>query len=66
MNLFRSFLAFFGFPRPSRPEDIPRKLNSTVLAQAMEEARKLRAAHQVDVQSLSVGELPIPRRADKD
>jgi len=66
MNLFRTLLALFGFPRPSRPEDIPHKLNATALANAMEEARKLHANYQVDVQSLSLGELPIPHRADKD
>jgi len=66
MNPFRTLLALFGFPRPSRPEDIPRKLSPAALAHAMEEARKLRTGYQVDVQSLSIGELPIPRRADKD
>jgi hypothetical protein len=64
MNWLRSLLAFLGFPRKSRPEDIPRKLDAATLAQAMEEARKLRI-HHVDVQPLAMGELPIPRRADE-
>jgi hypothetical protein len=64
MAIFRTLLSFFGFRRPSRPEDIPHQLDAVALASAMEEARKLRANHNVDVQSLSTGELPIPRRAD--
>jgi hypothetical protein len=64
MNPFHYVLSLFGFPRASRPEDIPHKLNAAVLSQAMEEARKLHVQHDVSVRSLSRGELPIPRRAD--
>jgi hypothetical protein len=64
MRIIRTLLSFFGISRPSRPEDIPKKLDAATLALAMEEARKLRAHHQVEVQSLAAGEIPIPRRAD--
>jgi hypothetical protein len=66
MKILRYIFSLFRLRRPTRPEDIPKLLTADALSQAMEEARRLHAQHQVDVHPLAPGELPIPRRAEKD
>jgi len=51
--------------RPSRPEDIPQKLDAKTLQHALDEARFLHS-QEVDVKPLGRGEMPLPRRADKN
>jgi hypothetical protein len=58
-------MGWFGFRPRSRPEDIPKKLNSEALEKTLHEARFLHS-HEVDVRPLKTGEIPLPRRADKD
>lgn len=60
----RLFHRLFPSRRVARPEDIPHLLSEDALARAMEEARTLRSHHRVDVQPLTPGEIPVPRRAD--
>jgi len=53
--------------KPSRPEDIPKKLSAETLEKAVQEARFLHTRHAVDVTPLTKGEMPgLPRRADKN
>jgi hypothetical protein len=55
-----------GFYRPSRPEDIPKKLSEKALGEALREARLLHGQHRIIVSELQSGELPgLPRRADE-
>lgn len=64
-RLFNKIIAYLVPRTVSRPEDIPKKLSPEALEIAMNEARKLRAGHAVDVKSLAEDELPgLPRRAD--
>lgn len=60
------FLQRFLGRRASRPEDIPRALDAETLALVMKEAETLQKHFKVDVRPVGKGELPIPRRADKD
>ena len=64
LSSLRLWLSQLLAGRRSRPEDIPRKMTAQALEAALREARFL-AARQVDVKSLSPGELPgLPKRAD--
>jgi hypothetical protein len=50
---------------PSRPQDIPKKLDASSLEKAMQEARFLRSQHEVSVRPLATDEIPgLPRRAE--
>lgn len=52
-------------PKPSRPEDIPKKLDAQALHQAMQEAKFLHQSHAVSVKPLAPDELPgLPKKAD--
>jgi hypothetical protein len=55
--LLRIKKSLFG-ARKSRPEDIPKLLDSETLEKVMIEARFLRFQHSVDVRSLEPGEVP--------
>jgi hypothetical protein len=61
--IFNTIIHWLWRGRQSRPEDIPKKLDIATLEKVMQEARFLHS-HQVDVQSLAKGEVPLPRRAD--
>lgn len=65
-RLFNQIIRLLGLSRPSRPEDIPKKLDAEALAAALREAEFLRNAHAVDVRAVAPDELPgLPRRADQ-
>jgi hypothetical protein len=65
-EIIAKILPLFWRPLPSRPEDIPKKLDAGTLHLAMQEARFLHSQHAVDVRALKAGELPaLPRRADE-
>lgn len=63
-RIFNQIIGWLWRPRPSWPEDIPKKLDPETLRKALEEAKFLHSTG-VDVRYLRPGELPsIPRRAD--
>lgn len=63
--IFNKIIGWLWRSRLSRPEDIPKKLDTETLAKALQEARFLHNL-QVDITSLTPGEIPsLPRRADK-
>lgn len=63
-RFFNQIIRLLGFSKPSRPEDIPKKLDMAALQAAMKEAEYLRS-QAVDVKALGPDELPgLPKRAD--
>lgn len=66
-RIFNTIMHRLGLRKPSRPEDIPKKLTPEALMLAMQEARFLYMQHAVDVKSLQPGEIPdLPRPAGED
>jgi hypothetical protein len=70
MSIYRHILHWFqgilGRRRPSRSGNIAHNLDPETLARVMKEAETLQKHFQVNVQPMGKGELPIPRRADKE
>lgn len=63
-RLFNTIIRLLGLRKPSRPEDIPKKLDAQALQAAIKEASYLRT-QAVDVKEMAPDELPgLPRRAD--
>jgi hypothetical protein len=66
MRIFNQIMGLARRRRREQPQDIPKKLPPEALAQALSEARFLKANHAVDVKSLQAGEQPgKPQRADQ-
>lgn len=64
-RIFNRIIRALGLWRPSRPEDIPKKLHPEALAAALREAEYLRSQHAVEVRGLAPDELPgLPKRAE--
>jgi hypothetical protein len=63
--IFNTIMEWLRPRRPSRPEDIPEKLDAETLEKVMREARFL-YSQAVNVKPLTPGEIPMPRRADKN
>lgn len=64
-SIFNRIIGCLRSGRPSRPEDIPKKLSPETLEKVMKEARFLYFGHAVDVKSLMPGEVPdLPKPAE--